>query len=147
MSLARAATLVSLAFIASRALGFLREIIIGQQFGTSAEYEAYLAAIRIPDLIYQLIAGGALGSAFIPTFTAFLTRGDERGAQHLASAIINLTLTLISLIAFVMAVLAPWVVATFLAPGFPPEQQLLTANLMRVMLSSTVIFGVSGIVM
>ncbi len=147
MSFVRAATLVSLAFIASRALGLLREIIIGQQFGTSDQLDAYLAAFRIPDLLFQLIAGGALGSAFIPTFAAFLERHEPARAQRLASAVINLVFTLLSLVALLMAVLAPWLVAHFVAPGFAPPQQALTASLMRVMLISTVIFGVSGIVM
>lgn len=146
-ALARAATLVSLAFIASRALGLLREVVIGQQFGTSAELDAYLAAFRIPDLLFQLIAGGALGSAFIPTFTSFLTRKDEPGAGRLASAIINLVLLLLTGLALIMALLAPWLVANIVAPFFSPEQQLLSANLMRLMLISTVVFGVSGIVM
>ena len=60
--MARSATIVMVAFILSRALGLAREMIIGSQFGTSRELDAYLAAFRIPDLIFQLVAGGALGS-------------------------------------------------------------------------------------
>jgi putative peptidoglycan lipid II flippase len=147
LSLARAATTVSLAFVASRALGLLREVIIAQQFGTSPEYGAYLAAFRVPDTLFQVIAGGALGSAFIPTFTTYLARGDRAGAQRLAAGVINLILAALSLLALVMAVFAPWLVAHIVAPGFPPAQQMLTADLMRLMLISTVVFGVSGIVM
>ena len=147
MSLARAATTVSLAFVASRVLGLLREVIISQQFGTSPELDAYLAAFRIPDILFQLIAGGALGSAFIPIFTAYLARGDRAGAQRLAAGVINLILAALALLALVMAVFAPWLVAVIVAPGFSPAQQMLTANLMRLMLISTVVFGVSGIVM
>src|SRR5712692_5863596 len=146
-NLARAASLVSLAFVVSRALGLLREVVIGQQFGTSPELDAYLAAFRVPDILFQLIAGGALGSAFIPTFTSYLTRGDTRGAQRLANAIISLVFIILTVVALSMAVCAPWLTVNFVAPGFTPDQQLLTANLMRVMLISTVIFGVSGIVM
>jgi putative peptidoglycan lipid II flippase len=146
-SLLRAATIVSAAFVASRALGLLREIVISAQFGTSAELDAYLAAFRIPDILFQLIAGGALGSAFIPTFTAYLAREDERGAQALAVTVINLVLALLAAIALVVALTAPWLVAHIVAPRFAPEQQALTVSLMRLMLVSTVIFGVSGIVM
>jgi putative peptidoglycan lipid II flippase len=147
MSLARAATTVSLAFVASRVLGLLREVIISQQFGTSPELDAYLAAFRIPDILFQLIAGGALGSAFIPIFAAYLARGDRAGAQRLAAGVINLILATLALLALVMAVFAPTLVSTIVAPGFSPAQQLLSANLMRLMLISTVVFGVSGIVM
>ncbi|MBI5876756.1 MAG: murein biosynthesis integral membrane protein MurJ [Chloroflexi bacterium] len=146
-SLLRAATIVSAAFVASRALGLLREVVISAQFGTSAELDAYLAAFRIPDILFQLIAGGALGSAFIPTFAAYLARDDEPGAQALATTVINLVLGLLSAVALIIALAAPWLVSVIVAPGFTPAQQALTVSLMRLMLVSTVIFGVSGIVM
>ena len=62
---------------------------IAHQFGTSAELDAYLAAFRIPDLLFALMAGGALGSAFIPVFSTVLSRGDESYAWRLASAVIK----------------------------------------------------------
>ena len=70
-------------FIASRALGLLREIVIAGQFGTSAQMDAYLAAFRLPDFLFYLVAGGALGSAFIPVFSDYLTREDMSGAWRL----------------------------------------------------------------
>ena len=88
--IARAASIVMLAFIASRILGLVREMVIGARFGTSAEYDAYLAAFRLPDLLYTLIAGGALASAFIPTFTRYLIAGDRLGAWRLTSAVVNI---------------------------------------------------------
>ena len=60
--IARAAMIVMGAFVLSRVLGLAREIIISSQFGTSGELDAYLAAFRLPDLLFQLIAGGALGN-------------------------------------------------------------------------------------
>jgi putative peptidoglycan lipid II flippase len=147
MALVRATTLVSLAFVISRMLGFVRVAIIQAQLGYSPELDAYLAAFRIPDLIFELIAGGALGSAFIPTFTAYLTRDNTRRAMRFASTIINLVFVVLLCLGLVMAWLAPWLVAAVVAPAFPPAQQMLTADLMRVMLIATIIFGVSGIVM
>jgi len=135
-----------LAFLLSRLLGLAREIIIARQFGTSLELAAYLAAFRVPDLIFQLIAGGALGSAFIPTFTGYLATGDERGAWRLASAIFNLLLILLSAIAILAAILAPWL-ATLIVPGFDRGAQTLTAQLMRWMLVAPILFGLSGLVM
>ena len=96
--MAGAALLVMLFFVFSRATGLLREMIIGAQFGTSAELDAYLAAFRVPDLLFQLVAGGALGSAFIPTFSASWNRGKESDAWLLFSRILNLmTLLLLGL--------------------------------------------------
>lgn len=145
--IARAASQVMFLFVLSRLLGLAREMSIGARFGTSAQLDAYLAAFRLPDFIFQLIAGGALGSAFIPTFTAFLTRGDRAGAWRLASAVINLLLLVLSLIALLVALFAPALVTHVIAPGFPPAQQALTAQLLRWLLLSTLIFGVSGTVM
>jgi len=145
--IARAATVVMAAFVLSRLLGLVRQRVIGLYFGTGADLDAYLAAFRVPDLIFQLMAGGALGSAFIPTFTGHLTRGDRSGAWRLASAVINLLLVTLTVAALLAGLMAPWLVATLIAPGFPPAQQQLTVALMRVMLLSTIIFGVSGVVM
>jgi putative peptidoglycan lipid II flippase len=143
----RAATLVMALFLLSRIAGLVREMIVGARFGTSAELDAYLAAFRMPDLLFQLVAGGALGSAFIPVFTGCLTRRSLTGAWRLFSAVVNLVLILMTLLAIAAAIAAPFLVRNLLAPGFSPEQQALTVSLMRWMLISTVIFGVSGIMM
>ena len=157
--IAGAATLVILLFILSRGTGLLREMIIGARFGTSADLDAYLAAFRIPDLLFQLVAGGALGSAFIPTFAAAWTENnqalnhrsgsasDHRQAWLLFSRILNLlTLFLIVLCGLAMLFAEP-LTASVIAPGFSTEQQRLAASLMRWMLASTVVFGASGLIM
>ena len=145
--IARAASIVMAGFVLSRLLGLGREAAIGYQFGTSRELDAYLAAFRIPDLLFQLIAGGALASAFIPTFTAQLARDDEEGAWRLASAVANLLLILLGALALVSAIAAEPLVRYIIAPGFDPATQHLTAYLMRWMLLATVIFAVSGLCM
>ena len=143
----RAASIVMVAFALSRVLGLVRQMVIAGQFGTGVEMDAYQAAFRLPDLLFQLMAGGALGSAFIPTFTGYLTRGDRAGARHLVSAIINLVLVILTLTAVVGALVAPWLVEWIIAPGFDAPTTALTVRLMRVMLISSVIFGVSGVLM
>lgn len=145
--IAGAATLVMLLFILSRGTGLLREMIIGARFGTAADLDAYLAAFRIPDLLFQLVAGGALGSAFIPTFAAAWTEDGQQQAWLLFSRVLNLlTLFLVILCGLAMLFAQP-LVAGVIAPGFPVEQQRLTASLMRWMLASTVVFGASGLIM
>jgi putative peptidoglycan lipid II flippase len=143
----RAATIVMVAFVASRVLGLLREAVIGARFGALDEYGAYLAAFRLPDLIFNLIAGGALASAFLPTFTGFLTREDRQGGWRLASAVANWMLLFLGVVALGAALLAPWLVDHIIAPGFEPALMGLTARLMRLMLLSTVIFSLSGLLM
>ncbi|MDE0463879.1 MAG: murein biosynthesis integral membrane protein MurJ [Caldilineaceae bacterium] len=145
--IASAASLVMLLFILSRGTGLLREMIIGARFGTAADLDAYLAAFRIPDLLFQLVAGGALGSAFIPTFAAAWTEGSQQQAWLLFSRVLNLlTLFLVTLCGLAMLFAEP-LVAGLIAPGFSVEQQRLTASLMRWMLASTVVFGASGLIM
>ena len=134
-------------FVVSRGLGLLREMIISHQFGTGGDLDAYLAAFRLPDILFQIIAGGALGSAFIPTFASYLAQDDEEGTWRLASAVINLVLVVTTALAALAALLAPWLVSAIIAPGFDTARQVLTANLMRLMLVTPVIFGVSGVVM
>lgn len=148
--IARSAGLVSALFAASRVLGLLREIVIGARFGTGAELDAYLAAFRVPDLIFYLVAGGALASAFIPTFTARLALEADprrRAAWQLASSVANLLLLVTTILALAAALLARPLVATLIAPGFDPQQQALTAHLMTLMLLAPIVFGLSGIVM
>lgn len=145
--MASAATLVMILFVASRAAGLFREIIIGAQFGTSAELDAYLAAFRIPDLLFQLVAGGALGSAFIPTFASVWARDSHEAAWLLFSRVLNLVVLALVALSLVVMFLAPVLVQRVIAPGFTPEQQALTVRLMRWMLASTIIFGASGLIM
>ncbi len=145
--LARAAAIVMVAFVLSRALGLLREVVIGSQFGTSRELDAYLAAFRIPDLIFQLIAGGALGSAFIPTFTSYLAHGNEEEAWRLASSVLNIVAIVLISCAALAGIFAPHLVAHVVVPGFSSDEQALTVGLMRIMLIAPVVFGISGIAM
>lgn len=145
--IARASIVVMATFLISRLLGLLRDVVIGAQFGTSGSYDAYVAAFRIPDIIYTLIAGGILVSAFVPTFTGYLARDDRAGAWRLASAVINLVVLVLVVAALAAAWLAEPIVRGLLAPGFDPEKQALTIHLMRLLLIPPVIFGVSGVVM
>lgn len=148
-SVAGAAGLVATGFIASRLLGLLRSVAIADAFGTEPELGAYFVAFRVPDLVFQLLAGAALASAFIPVFSRVVLDEGEAAAWRLASSALNL----ISLATFVLAAaafaLAPLVVP-LLAPGLGEETgraaelQGLAVDLTRVMLISPLMFGVSG---
>lgn len=145
--IARAASLVMAFFVLSRLLGLIRQVAISALFGTSADLDAYLAANRVAETVFLLIAGGALGSAFIPTFANHLAQEDYAGAWKLASAITNLTIIVTTIAVGLIAIFAPTVVRTLVAPGFDPARQRLTVRLLRIMLVTPVVFGVSGIVM
>ncbi len=139
--------IVSAGFGVAKFTGVLDDFIVARIFGAGRELDAYYAAFGLPDLLFTLIAGGALAAAFIPVFTGYLASGDRAGAWKLASAVINLAFLVTLAASLVAALLAPWLVRRLVAPGFEPDQQVLTANLMRIILISTAIFSVSGIVM
>jgi len=147
--IARAAGTVMIAFIVSNLAGLVRQILVANAFGTGAEMEAFNAANRVAETLFNLVAGGALASVFIPTFTALLTKGEHTQAWKLASAIINLALIVLVVLSGLAAIFARPIVHYILAPGFSvdPAKEALTIHLMRLMLPSAVIFGLSGIVM
>ena len=147
--IARAAGVVMIAFVLSNLTGLLRQVLVTNAFGTTADMEAFNAANRVSETLFNLIAGGALGSAFIPTFTGLLARNYRERAWRLASAVANLLLLGIILISIVAAIYAPWIVRYVLAPGFATDaiKEALTIDLLRLMLPSAVIFGLSGLVM
>jgi putative peptidoglycan lipid II flippase len=128
--------------------GLLSTMLISRAFGTSAELDAYFAANRVTEIIFNLISGGALASAFLPVFTGFLEKDDRQGAWELSSAIINLALLLLTGIGILTWVSAPWLVPNVIARGFTDASQIeLTISLLRLMLVTPILFGVSGMVM
>jgi len=136
------------AFVFSQATGLAYQVLAADAFGTDQAMDAFNAANRVAETLFRLIAGGALGSAFIPTFTELLIKEERERAWKLASAVGNLVLIVLSSLGILAAVFAPQIVREFLAPGFnDPAQELLTVQLMRIMLPSAAIFGISGLVM
>lgn len=147
--IAKAATTVMFAIILSSLVGLIRQVLVANAFGAGSELDAFNSANRVSETLFNLIAGGALSSAFLPTFTAFLTRNDQKGAWQLASALANLIFLIISLLCLAAAYFAPQLVRYILAPGFADDvrQLTLTTDLLRLMLPSAVIFALSGLVM
>ena len=139
-----------LAFILSNLVGLLRQILVSRTFGTSEPLDAFYAAATFPDLLFNLLAGGALGSAFIPTFTGMLAREERAGAWRLASAIANLVIAALSLVSLLAAFFAPTLVRNVIfifRPTLAPALQTLTVELLRIILIAPTIFGLSGLVM
>ena len=146
----RAAGLVGAAILLSRIVGLVREMVTRSLLGvTTVQATAYDIAKVFPESIFLIIAGGAIGSAFIPTFTAYLAQDDENGAWRLFSAVINLVTVAITIIAVLAMIFADQIVGFFYAPTIAEHPELLgmTVSLMRVMLMSPIIFGASGVVM
>ncbi len=142
----RAALVVLFGFLASGITGFVRLWIIAQQFSTGAALDAFFAAQRLPEMIFVLVAGGALGSSFIPIY-ARQRNLDEAQAWRLASAVMTLSALAAALLGAVIALAAPFLVAHILLPDSTLEVQHLTTNLMQLMMITPFIFSISGLIM
>jgi putative peptidoglycan lipid II flippase len=146
--IARAAGTVMFAILFGQLAGLARGIIVANTFGASPELDAFFAANRVSETLFLLVAGGALGSAFIPAFTGLLAKDETDSAWRLASALANTVTLTLSLLAALIALFAPQVVRFALAPGLStnPELFLLTVSLLRIQLISAVLFGLGGLI-
>lgn len=138
----RAALVLTGAFVASRILGLLRSSLFVFIFGAGPTSDAYLQAFLIPDLIFNIVAGGALSSAFIPVFTTYMVgENDQKTAWHIASSALNLALAIMMGLALIAILFARQLVPLY-NPGIHNSGQLdLIASLTRVMLLQSIALG------
>lgn len=146
----KAAGLVSVLVLLSRVIGLGRLMFVRSALGAGTlQAEAFEIANRVPETVFLIVAGGAVGAAFIPTFAAYMEREDEPGAWLLFSRILNLILVVMTILALLAMVFANDLIL-FLAGAkvaANPALLPLTVLLMRVMLLSTIIFGASSVIM
>ena len=146
-TIARGAITVMSAFIISNLVGLFAKTLTARYFGTGVESNAFFAANRFSEILFNLVAGGALGSAFIPVFTGLLAKNENQKAWKLASAVMNLVTVVLVVLSLLTAIFSEQVVRYVLAPGFSNNEVLLTAQLLRIQVLSPMIFGLSGLVM
>ncbi len=147
---AKSAAVLAIAMIFSQICGLLSKSIIGAFFGASAEVDCYMASNRLTETIFNLMAGGALASAFVPAFSALLDKDEKKDAWLLASHVANLLTFVLMIICVLGFIFAPQIVKYILVPGFSlnkPELQAETVKLLRIQLPSVLIFGLSGLMM
>lgn len=140
------ALIVLVGFLASGALGLLRVAVVGAQFGTGAANDTFAAAQQLPETVFVLVAGGALGSSFIPVF-ARLREQDTEQAWRLASAVMTLSAASAALFGLLVALFAPLLVSQLLFTARPAEQQQLVVDMVRLMMVTPLVFSVSGLIM
>lgn len=145
-AIARNAGSVMLLILISRLLGFIRERAIAEVFGLTWETDAFRAAFNIPDLMYFLLVGGAISSAFIPVFSEQLARGQEKEAWRMASAFISLVTAALLTLTVLGVAASPWL-APLVAPGFDDAQLAFLVVLMRVMFPAVLFTALAGVCM
>jgi putative peptidoglycan lipid II flippase len=145
VKVARAAFLITGAFMFSSILGLVRTFFFTYVFGATNFSDSYLQAFLIPNLIFTVVSGGALSSAFIPVFTTYaIGRGDEKTAWRIASSALNLSVIIMVVLSVLAMILAPVIVPLY-SPGFPPAQLALITTLTRIMLVQAIVLG-SGVI-
>ena len=145
-----AVLVIGLAFLASRLLGAARTIVIADQYGATLELDAFWVAMRLPDLVFQLLAGATLASAFIPVYARVLQNRGDDAAWRLASIVLNWVLLGTIGLAAIVFLAADWIVPA-LAPGLADGLENRDAViddavlLTRILLLSPILFAGSGI--
>jgi putative peptidoglycan lipid II flippase len=145
--LARSTAIVVLSFAAAKIISLAQTFVIARAFGITADYDAFVTANKVPEQIYNVIAGGAIAFAFIPVFTGLLARQETDKAWRTASHVVNTIFSATFVASLLAFIFAPWLIANVVAPGFDMANQAQTVSLMRILLVSTLIFSVSGIAM
>lgn len=134
-ALVTAGLIVTAASLGSRVLGFVRYVAIGRAVPDPAGLDAFNAAFRVPDFLFQLAAAGALASALVPVLAAlFATREDDR-AWRVLSSVTTLILGALLVLVVLAELLAEPLVA-FITPGFSGATLATTVDLTRIMLLS-----------
>lgn len=143
-SLGGAAFIVGVASILSRLAGLLRDRILFSHFGAGDILDVYYSAFRIPDFLFNLLVLGALSASFIPVFLGEIeTQGRAKGLR-LAGVILNWMVLGLSAIGCLAAVFSV-PLAHLMFPGSSVADQIEIARFSRIMLLSTVFFGVSNV--
>lgn len=128
----KAAGVIGSFTLLSRILGFIRDMIMANFFGSGLLSDAFIAAFRLPNLMRRLLAEGSLVLAFVPVFTDHLeNKGREEAFRLAMSAVKSLTLILLGVTALGV-VFSPWIMA-LLTPGFDqPEKMAVAVSLARI---------------
>lgn len=131
-SAGRQAATVAAGIMLTRLLGFVRERVFAYYFGNSPVADAFRAALKIPNVIRNLLGEGTLSASFIPVYAGMVERGDVAGARRLAGVIASL-LVLVTAAAALLGVLLAPVITDLAAPGFEGSTRDLTVTLVAIM--------------
>ncbi len=146
--IAKAAGLMSVATFISRILGYVKDMILAGFFGATGTADTFFVAFRIPNLLRELFAEGAMSSAFIPVLAEYQTKHGREEAGRLVRITFSFILIFVGSICILGIIFAPAIV-TLIAPGFisMPEQFSLTILLTRIMFPFLLFISLAALVM
>ena len=145
-SVARSAGIVSIAVMFSRVLGLVREMVFARYFGVGFIYDAYQVAFRIPNVLRDLFAEGALSAAFVKVFTDYQINKSEKEAWHLASLVLNALAVVLSVICIVGIIFSRQFI-DIIADGFSPEKAALATTLTQIMFPFILLVAMAAVAM
>ncbi|MFN0279460.1 MAG: murein biosynthesis integral membrane protein MurJ [Pyrinomonadaceae bacterium] len=145
-SVARSAGVVSIAVMFSRVLGLVRETIFARFFGAGFLYDAFVVAFKVPNILRDLFAEGALSAAFVKVFTDYQIRKNEIEAWRLAGLIFNVLAVVMSIITVIGILIVPYVIP-LLARGFSPEKAALAVTLAQIMFPFILLVSLAALAM
>jgi putative peptidoglycan lipid II flippase len=144
----RAVGVIGAATLASRALGFVRDVVVARAFGASPVTDAFFVAFRIPNLLRRLLAEGALSTAIIPVFTESLERGGHAEFVRVVRAVTGAATVVLCVVSGLGSLLAPWIVRV-MAPGWTADPELigLAGRLTGLMFPYLLLVGLAALAM
>jgi putative peptidoglycan lipid II flippase len=144
----RALGSIGAATLASRVLGFVRDMVVALAFGAGPVTDAFFVAFRIPNMLRRLLAEGALSTAVIPVFSDYLVNRRRTDVERMLRAVVAAALGALVLTTVAGVVGAPWIVRA-IAPGFSadPSHLELAVFLTRVMFPYLVLVGLAALAM
>src|SRR5213082_1561776 len=143
----RAAGVVGLAILSSRLLGLIRETVFAGLFGAGRNLDAFLMAFRLPNLLRDLFAEGALSTAFITTFSKKIAVEGDESAWRLANKVATLTAVFMSVVTLLGIVFAPRLVDLLTWWSWPADKTELTILLTRIMWPFMLLVSLAALVM
>src|SRR6185369_7323854 len=140
-SIISAAFIIMATVVLSQLLGLVRQRLLLGIFGASDTLGIYLYASQLPDTLFQLTIASALTSAFIPVFSGYLAKGEEKKAHEMASTLLAIGLCVFAALSVVLMVFAqPFLQLFNLGGNFSPQEMALMANLMRIIVMGQLLF-------
>ncbi|MFH0918600.1 MAG: murein biosynthesis integral membrane protein MurJ [Candidatus Omnitrophota bacterium] len=147
-AVARWATIISLATLSSRVLGFIRDVIIARLFGVYLHAQAFVIAFRIPNLFRDLVGEGASNAAIVPVLSEYNLKRSRKEFWELANILLNLLIVILSAITILGIIFSPLIVR-LIAPGFIGSADKLqeTIHLNRVIFPYILLIGLAAYAM
>lgn len=143
----RATGIVGIAILCSRVLGLIREVVFAALFGAGKNLDAFLMAFRVPNMLRDLFAEGALSTAFITTFSKKIATEGDDSAWRLAHKVATLTVVFMSVVTLLGILFAPQLVGVMTWWSWSLEKTEMTILLTRIMWPFILLISVAALVM